>query len=77
MAEILGTTASIIAVIQLSSTVVEYDNGVSGATKEHSCRHLSAGMRLIQPFALVWLPPTPTMAISEMPTGETQRSMEA
>jgi hypothetical protein len=36
-----------------------------------------AGMKLIQPFTLVWLPPTPTMAISEMPTDESQRPMEA
>ena len=30
---------------------------------------LSAGTALIQPIALVWLPPTPTTRISEMPTG--------
>jgi hypothetical protein len=30
--------------------------------------HVSAGTALIQPIALAWLLPTPTMAISEMPT---------
>jgi hypothetical protein len=34
MADPLSTTASIIAIIQLSSTVVEYINGARGATKE-------------------------------------------
>jgi hypothetical protein len=34
MADPLSTTASIIAIIQLSSAVVEYINGVRGATKE-------------------------------------------
>jgi hypothetical protein len=38
---------------------------------------VSAGMRLVQPFALAWLSPTPTMAISEMPTDESQGPMEA
>jgi hypothetical protein len=46
---------------------------------------VSAGIGIDQPFALfgssvlalVWLSPTPTMAISEMPTGESQRPMEA
>jgi L-aminoadipate-semialdehyde dehydrogenase len=38
---------------------------------------LSAGMRLKQRFALVWLPPTPTMAISEMSTCEPQGPREA
>ncbi|KAL6406387.1 Ankyrin repeat domain-containing protein 50 [Ilyonectria robusta] len=32
--EPLGATASVIAVIQLSSRLVEYINGVSGATKD-------------------------------------------
>jgi hypothetical protein len=34
MADPLSTTASIIAIVQLSSAVVEYINGVRGATKE-------------------------------------------
>jgi hypothetical protein len=38
---------------------------------------VSAGMRLIQPIALAWLSPTPAMAISEMPIGESQGPMEA
>ena len=38
---------------------------------------VSAGMRLVQPFTLAWLSPTPTMAISEMPTDESQGLMEA
>jgi hypothetical protein len=33
---------------------------------------VSAGMRLIQPIALAWLSPTPAIAVSEMPTGESQ-----
>ena len=38
---------------------------------------VSAWMRLVQPFALAWLSPIPTMAISEMPTDESQGPMEA
>ena len=38
---------------------------------------VSVGMRLVQPFTLAWLSPTPTMAISEMPTDESQGLMEA
>jgi hypothetical protein len=38
---------------------------------------VSAGIKLIQPIAQVWLLPTPAMAISEMPTGESQGPMEA
>jgi hypothetical protein len=34
MADPVGTTASIIAIIQLASAVAEYINGVRGATKE-------------------------------------------
>jgi hypothetical protein len=43
MADPLGTTASIIAIIQLSSVVVEYINGVRGATKER--KRLRDGVR--------------------------------
>jgi hypothetical protein len=37
---------------------------------------LSAGTRVIRPIAQTWLSPTPAIAISEMPTGESQGSME-
>jgi hypothetical protein len=43
MADPLGTTASIIAIIQLSSLVVEYISGVRGATKER--KRLRDGVR--------------------------------
>jgi len=43
MADPLGITASIIAIIQLSSVVVEYINGVRGATKER--KRLRDGVR--------------------------------
>ena len=43
MADPLGTTASIIAIIQLSSDIVKYINGVSGATKER--KRLRDGVR--------------------------------
>jgi hypothetical protein len=43
MADPLGATASIIAIIQLSSDVVKYINGVGGATKER--KRLRDGVR--------------------------------
>lgn len=43
MADLLRTTASIIAIIQLSSVVVEYINGARGATKER--KRLRDGVR--------------------------------
>jgi hypothetical protein len=43
MADPLGTTASIIAIIQLSSDVVKYINRVGGATKER--KRLRDGVR--------------------------------
>ena len=43
----------------------------------HAHKELSAGMRLKQPFALTWLSPTPAMTISEVPTDESQGSIEA
>jgi hypothetical protein len=37
---------------------------------KHAVREIvSAGMRLIQPFALAWLSPTPARAIPKMPYG--------
>jgi len=43
MADPLGTTASIIAIIQLSSEVVQYINRIKGATKER--KQLRDGLR--------------------------------
>ena len=52
---------------------VNYTNSMKHAVREIA----SAGMRLIQPFALVWSSPTPAMAISKMPTEELQGPVEA